>query len=179
MKHIRRKITLAVLGSVLLVFAVLLSAVNLFIPNYLTSAAKKAILLVEQDDSIIPLNGGEGMSETEDEHFLLTSVKYLEVEGALYETEHLSLAERKLLNHCRKTELAEGEFYTYKTGSSRFVFRLTAVEGYDDEEAYSYILYAVSYTHLDVYKRQPQQYSNRTRVGITKWRIGYPFRGLS
>lgn len=141
MKHIRRKITLAVLGSVLLVFAVLLSAVNLFIPNYLTSEAKKAILLVEQDDSIIPLNGGEGMSETEDEYFLLTSVKYLEVEGALYETEHLSLAERKLLNHCRKTELAEGEFYTYKTGSSRFVFRLTAVEGYEDEEAYSYILY--------------------------------------
>lgn len=141
MKHIRRKITLAVLGSVILVFAVLLAAVNLFIPNYLIAEAKKAIMLEEQDSSIIPLYGLDSSAEDEEEHFLSASVKYLEIDGALHEAERLSGAERKLLNHCRKTGLADGEFYTYKAGSSRFVFRLTAVDGFEDEKPYSYIFY--------------------------------------
>ena len=37
MKHIKRKITLSVLGTMLLVFASLLAAVNIFIPKYLTA----------------------------------------------------------------------------------------------------------------------------------------------
>ena len=44
MKHIKRKITLSVLGTMLLVFASLLAAVNIFIPKYLTAEAQKAIL---------------------------------------------------------------------------------------------------------------------------------------
>lgn len=36
MKHIRRKITVSVLGTMLFVFAVLLATVNIFIPEYLT-----------------------------------------------------------------------------------------------------------------------------------------------
>lgn len=34
MKHIRRKITVSVLGTMLFVFAVLLATVNIFIPEY-------------------------------------------------------------------------------------------------------------------------------------------------
>lgn len=37
MKHIRRKITLSVLGTMLVVFAALLATVNIFIPKYLTA----------------------------------------------------------------------------------------------------------------------------------------------
>ena len=44
MKHIRRNITFSVLGTMLFVFAVLLATVNIFIPEYLTSEARKAIL---------------------------------------------------------------------------------------------------------------------------------------
>ena len=59
MKHIRRKITVAVLGTMLLVFAVLLAAVNLFIPNYLTSEAQRAILSEDarRDPSACPCAG--------------------------------------------------------------------------------------------------------------------------
>ena len=55
MKHIRRKITVAVLGTMLLVFAVLLAAVNLFIPSYLTSEAQRAILAEDARRDPIPL----------------------------------------------------------------------------------------------------------------------------
>lgn len=48
MKHIRRKITLSVLGTMLFVFAVLLATVNIFIPEYLTAEAQKAILLEDE-----------------------------------------------------------------------------------------------------------------------------------
>ena len=48
MKHIRRKITVAVLGTMLFVFAALLATVNIFIPEYLTSEAQKAVLLEDE-----------------------------------------------------------------------------------------------------------------------------------
>ena len=56
MKHIRRKITVSVLGTMLFVFAVLLATVNIFIPEYLTSEAQKAILLEDErkDPSRLP-----------------------------------------------------------------------------------------------------------------------------
>lgn len=50
MKHIKRKITLSVLGTMLLVFASLLAAVNIFIPKYLTAEAQKAILLEDEQN---------------------------------------------------------------------------------------------------------------------------------
>ena len=37
MRHIRRKITLAVLGTMLIVFLTLLTTVNVLIPEYLTA----------------------------------------------------------------------------------------------------------------------------------------------
>ena len=55
MKHIRRKITVSVLGTMLFVFAVLLATVNIFIPEYLTSEARKAILLEDERKDPIPL----------------------------------------------------------------------------------------------------------------------------
>ena len=55
MKHIRSKITVSVLGTMLLVFAVLLAAVNIIIPEYLTSEAQKAILSEEERKDPIPL----------------------------------------------------------------------------------------------------------------------------
>ena len=138
MKHIRRKITVSVLGTMLFVFAVLLATVNIFIPEYLTSEAQKAILLEDERKDPIPL--AETMDDVE-EHFLTSSVRYLEVEEGLTETEHLSKAEYQLRKYCREERPAADEFHTLKTSGSRFVFRISHVEDDEYEDAYSYILY--------------------------------------
>ena len=138
MKHIKRKITLSVLGTMLFVFAVLLATVNIFIPEYLTSEAQKAILLEDERKDPIPL--AETMDDVE-EHFLTSSVRYLEVEEGLTETEHLSKAEYQLRKYCREERPAADEFHTLKTSGSRFVFRISHVEDDEYEDAYSYILY--------------------------------------
>ena len=139
MKHIRRNITLSVLGTMLFVFAVLLATVNIFIPEYLTTEARRAILLEDERKEMIPLSDTSN-SEGE-EHFLTPSVRYLEVDGGLAEPEHLSKAEYQLREYCKKEEPAADEFHTLKTGGSRFVFRLTSVEANEYEDAYSYVLY--------------------------------------
>ena len=90
MKHIRRKITVSVLGTMLFVFAVLLATVNIFIPEYLTSEAQKAILLEDERKDPIPL---AETTDDREEHFLTSSVRYLEVEEGLTASEHLSKAE--------------------------------------------------------------------------------------
>ena len=138
MKHIRRKITVSVLGTMLFVFAVLLATVNIFIPEYLTSEAQKAILLEDERKDPIPL--AETMDDVE-EHFLTSSVRYLEVEEGLTGTEHLSKAEYQLRKYCREERPAADEFHTLKTSGSRFVFRISHVEDDEYEDAYSYILY--------------------------------------
>ncbi len=139
MKHIRRNITLSVLGTMLFVFAVLLATVNIFIPEYLTTEARRAILLEDERREMIPLSDTSN-SEGE-EHFLTPSVRYLEVDGGLAEPEHLSKAEYQLREYCKKENPAADEFHTLKTGGSRFVFRLTRVEANEYEDAYSYVLY--------------------------------------
>ena len=139
MKHIRRKITLSVLGTMLFVFAVLLATVNIFIPEYLTAEAQKAILLEDERKELIPLS--DTWNSEGEEHFLTPSVRYLEVDGGLTESEHLSKAEYQLREYCKKEKPAAGEFHTLKTGGSRFVFRLTRVEANEYEDAYSYVLY--------------------------------------
>ena len=64
MKHIRRKITVSVLGTMLFVFAVLLATVNIFIPEYLTSEARKAILLEdERKDPTTPTRVHQRLSQ--------------------------------------------------------------------------------------------------------------------
>ena len=131
MKHIRRNITLSVLGTMLFVFAVLLATVNIFIPEYLTTEARRAILLEDERKEMIPLSDTSN-SEGE-EHFLTPSVRYLEVDGGLAEPEHLSKAEYQLREYCKKEKPA--------AGGSRFVFRLTRVEANEYEDAYSYVLY--------------------------------------
>lgn len=139
MKHIRRNITLSVLGTMLFVFAVLLATVNIFIPEYLTTEARRAILLEDERKEMIPLfdtSNSEG-----EEHFLTPSVRYLEVDGGLAEPEHLSKAEYQLREYCKKEKPAADEFHTLKTSGSRFVFRLTRVEANEYEDAYSYVLY--------------------------------------
>ena len=108
MKHIRRKITVAVLGTMLLVFAVLLAAVNLFIPSYLTSEAQRAILSEDARRDPIPLAPPPG-GDTE-EHFLAPSVRYLEIEGEPAEPEHLSKAEQQLREYCRKESRPPTDF---------------------------------------------------------------------
>ena len=138
MKHIRRKITVSVLGTMLFVFAALLATVNIFIPEYLTSEAQKAILLEDERKDPIPLS--EAMDD-EKEHFLTSSVRYLEVEEGLTESERLSNAEYQLRKYCLKEKPAADEFHTLKTGGSRFVFRISQVEADEYEDAYSYILY--------------------------------------
>ncbi len=138
MKHIKRKITLSVLGTMLFVFAALLATVNIFIPEYLTSEAQKAILLEDERKDPIPLS--EAMDD-EKEHFLTSDVRYLEVEEGLAESEHLSKAEYQLREYCRKEKPTADEFHTLKTGGSRFVFRISQVEADEYEDAYSYILY--------------------------------------
>ena len=139
MKHIRRNITLSVLGTMLFVFAVLLATVNIFIPEYLTTEARRALLLEDERKEMIPLSDTSN-SEGE-EHFLTPSVRYLEVDGGLAEPEHLSKAEYQLREYCKKENPAADEFHTLKTGGSRFVFRLTSVEANEYEDAYSYVLY--------------------------------------
>ena len=139
MKHIRRKITLSVLGTMLFVFAVLLATVNIFIPEYLTAEAQKAILLEDERKELIPLS--DTWNSEGEEHFLTPSVRYLEVDGGLTESEHLSKAEYQLREYCRKENPVADEFHTLKTGGSRFVFRLTRVEANEYEDAYSYVLY--------------------------------------
>ena len=138
MKHIRRKITVSVLGTMLFVFAALLATVNIFIPEYLTSEAQKAILLEDERKDPIPLS--EAMDD-EKEHFLTSSVRYLEVEEGLTESERLSNAEYQLRKYCLKEKPAADEFHTLKPGGSRFVFRISQVEADEYEDAYSYILY--------------------------------------
>ena len=138
MKNIRRKITVSVLGTMLFVFASMLATVNIFIPEYLTSEAQKAILLEDERKDPIPL--AETMDDGE-EHFLTSSVRYLEVEDGLTESEHLSKAEYQLRKYCREEKPAADEFHTLKTGGSRFVFRISQVEADEYEDAYSYILY--------------------------------------
>ena len=76
MKHIRRKITVSVLGTMLFVFAVLLATVNIFIPEYLTSEAQKAIILEDERKDPVPLTEA---TDSEEEHFLMSGVRYLEV----------------------------------------------------------------------------------------------------
>lgn len=138
MKHIKRKITLSVLGTMLFVFAVLLATVNIFIPEYLTSEAQKAIILEDERKDPVPLTEA---TDSEEEHFLTSGVRYLEVEDGLAESEHLSKAEYQLRKYCREAKPAADEFHTLKTGGSRFVFRITHVEADEYEDAYSYILY--------------------------------------
>lgn len=138
MKHIKRKITLSVLGTMLFVFAALLATVNIFIPEYLTSEAQKAIILEDERKDPVPLTEA---TDFEEEHFLMSGVRYLEVEEGLAESEHLSKAEYQLRKYCRKEKPTAGEFHTLKTGGSRFVFRITHVEADEYEDAYSYILY--------------------------------------
>ena len=139
MKHIRRNITLSVLGTMLFVFAVLLATVNIFIPEYLTTEARRAIHLEDERKEMIPLS--DTWNSEGEEHFLTPSVRYLEVDGGLTESEHLSKAEYQLREYCKKEKPAAGEFHTLKTGGSRFVFRLTRVEANEYEDAYSYVLY--------------------------------------
>ena len=98
MKHIRRKITVSVLGTMLFVFAVLLATVNIFIPEYLTSEAQKAILLEDERKDPIPL---AETTDDREEHFLASSVRYLEVEESLTESEHLSKSEYQLRKYCQ------------------------------------------------------------------------------
>ena len=138
MKHIRRKITVSVLGTMLFVFAALLATVNIFIPEYLTAEAQKAILLEDERKDPIPLTE---ITDEGEEHFLASSVRYLEVEEGLTESERLSNAEYQLRKYCRKEKPAADEFHTLKTGGSRFVFRISQVEADEYEDAYSYILY--------------------------------------
>lgn len=138
MKHIKRKITLSVLGTMLFVFAALLATVNIFIPKYLTSEAQKAIILEDERKDPVPLTEA---TDFEEEHFLISGVRYLEVEEGLAESEHLSKAEYQLRKYCREAKPAADEFHTLKTGGSRFVFRITHVEADEYEDAYSYILY--------------------------------------
>ncbi len=139
MKHIRRNITFSVLGTMLFVFAVLLATVNIFIPEYLTSEARKAILAEAERNDTIPFDGARNNENGTEEHFLTPSVRYLEVDGGLTESEHLSKAEYQLREYCRKENPAADEFHTLKTGGSRFVFRLTRVEANEYEKAYSYV----------------------------------------
>ena len=82
MKHIRRKITLAVLGTMLLVFAALFATVNIFIPRYLTAEAQKAILSEDEHEAPVPFSDIKN-EDDEQEHFLTPSVRYLEIEGEL------------------------------------------------------------------------------------------------
>ena len=138
MKHIKRKITLSVLGTMLFVFAALLATVNIFIPEYLTSEAQKAIILEDERKDPVPLTEA---TDSEEEHFLTSGVRYLEVEDGLAESEHLSKAEYQLRKYCREAKPAADEFHTLKTGGSRFVFRIAHVEADEYEDAYSYILY--------------------------------------
>ena len=76
MKHIRRKITVSVLGTMLFVFAALLATVNIFIPEYLTSEAQKAILLEDERKDPIPLSEAMEAMDDEKEHFLTSSVRH-------------------------------------------------------------------------------------------------------
>ena len=138
MKHIKRKITLSVLGTMLFVFAALLATVNIFIPEYLTSEAQKAIIWEDERKDPVPLTEA---TDFEEEHFLTSDVRYLEVEEGLAESEHLSKAEYQLREYCRKEKPTADEFHTLKTGGNRFVFRITHVEADEYEDAYSYILY--------------------------------------
>ena len=138
MKHIKRKITLSVLGTMLFVFAALLATVNIFIPEYLTSEAQKAIIWEDERKDPVPLTEA---TDSEEEHFLTSDVRYLEVEEGLAESEHLSKAEYQLREYCRKEKPTADEFHTLKTVGSRFVFRITHVEADEYEDAYSYILY--------------------------------------
>ena len=138
MKHIRRKITVSVLGTMLFVFAVLLATVNIVIPEYLKSEAQKAILLEDERKDPVPLIETTGDAE---EHFLTSGVRYLEIEEGLAETEHLSKAEYQLRKYCREEKPSADEFHTLRAGGSRFVFRITQVEADEYEDAYSYILY--------------------------------------
>ena len=110
MKHIRRKITVSVLGTMLFVFAVLLATVNIFIPEYLTAEAQKAILLEDERKDPIPL--AETTDEGE-EHFLASSVRYLEVEEGLTESEHLSKAE-----YCITAPTSTYRMYEYASSYS-------------------------------------------------------------
>ena len=141
MKHIRRNITFSVLGTMLFVFAVLLATVNIFIPEYLTSEARKAILAEAEQNDTIPFDGALNEEDGTEEHFLTPSVRYLEVYGGLTDSEHLSKSEYQLREYCRKENPAADEFHTLKTGGSRFVFRISQVEADEYEDAYSYILY--------------------------------------
>ena len=141
MKHIRRNITFSVLGTMLFVFAVLLATVNIFIPEYLTSEARKAILAEAERNDTIPFDGALNDDDGTEEHFLTPSVRYLEVDGGLTDSEHLSKSEYQLREYCRKENPAADEFHTLKTGGSRFVFRISQVEADEYEDAYSYILY--------------------------------------
>lgn len=140
MKHIRRKITLAVLGTMLLVFAALFATVNIFIPRYLTTEAQKAILSEDEHESPVPFSDIKNEND-EQEHFLTPSVRYLEIEGEIFEPEYLSKSEQRLREYCRREKPSVGEFHTFKNGGSRFVFRMTQVEADGDDDAYSYILY--------------------------------------
>ena len=141
MKHIRRNITFSVLGTMLFVFAVLLATVNIFIPEYLTSEARKAILAEAERNDTIPFDGALNEEDGTEEHFLTPSVRYLEVDGGLTDSEHLSKSEYQLREYCRKENPAADEFHTLKTGGSRFVFRISQVEADEYEDADSYILY--------------------------------------
>ena len=141
MKHIRRNITFSVLGTMLFVFAVLLATVNIFIPEYLTSEARKANLAEAEQNDTIPFDGALNEEDGTEEHFLTPSVRYLEVDGGLTDSEHLSKSEYQLREYCRKENPSADEFHTLKTGGSRFVFRISQVEADEYEDAYSYILY--------------------------------------
>ena len=147
MKNIKLRIVYLILCSALLLFALFMLAVNLIIPAYFVSEAKKALISeAEYQNRTIPYTDDEPIyDEGEEEgNFFTPSIVFLELDDGYrpntWNRDTYRL-EKKLLEYCAGRDLSLNQCYTFKTDRHHLIFMSVQEEQDDWEKPYAYIMY--------------------------------------
>ena len=147
MKNIKLRIVYLILGSALLLFALIMLAVNLIIPAHFVREAKKALISEAQyQNRTIPYTDDEPIyDEGEEEgNFFTPSIVFLELDDGYrpntWNRDTYRL-EKKLLEYCAGRDLSLNQCYTFKTDRHHLIFMSVQEDYGDGEEPYSYIMY--------------------------------------
>ena len=147
MKNIKLRIVYLILGSALLLSALIVLAVNVIIPSHFVNEAKKALLNeAEYQNQAIPYTYDEPDYDEnwEEEYFFTPSIVFLELEdGYRHNTWNRDTyrLEKKLLEYCAGRDITLGQCYTVKADRHHLIFMSVQEEQDDWEKPYAYIMY--------------------------------------
>ena len=147
MKNIKLRIVYLILGSALLLSALIVLAVNVIIPSHFVNEAKKALLNeAEYQNQAIPYTYDEPDYDEnwEEGYFFTPSIVFLELEdGYRHNTWNRDTyrLEKKLLEYCAGRDITLGQCYTFKTDKHHLIFMSVQEEQDDWEKPYAYIMY--------------------------------------